>query len=153
MMSKQYIQNKVSEAIWPWQRPASEQGKAKPTRFFSLLTFSIAWAIGVLLLFLGHSTIALLAFCISTFVFIASRSFPKVYAAIELVFQKFSGFVGTTLTWICLVPFFYVCFSIGRIAQILKKKDPMHRTIEPDTASYWQSCEERSSVEDYKRQF
>lgn len=153
MMSKQYIQNKVSETIWPWQRPASEQRKAQPTWLFSLVTLSIAWAIGCLLLFYGHSTIALLAFSISTFVFIASRFFPKVYAAIELIFQKFSVFVGKTITWVLLVPFFYICFSIGKIAQILKRKDPMHRTLEPDSISYWQACDERSSVEDYKRQF
>ena len=153
MMSKQYIQNKVSETIWPWQRPASEQRKAQPTWLFSLVTLSIAWTIGCLLLLYGHSTIALLAFSISTFVFIASRFFPKVYAAIERIFQRFSVFVGKTLTWILLVPFYYVCFSIGKIAQILKKKDPMQRTLEPDSNSYWQACDERSSVEDYKRQF
>ncbi len=152
-MGTHYLQNKVSSAIWPWQKVRPSQGKQLPSLLFSLLTLLIAWAIGCLLIYYGHSTIAILAFCISTFVFIASRFFPGVYALIELVFQKFSGFVGVTLTWIFLVPFFYVCFPIGKLAQIVKKKDPMHKTLKPEVVSYWQTCKERSSVEDYKRQF
>lgn len=152
-MRTQFSQNKVSQTVWPWQEPASGKKKAQPTLFFSLVTLLIAWVIAYLLFCYGHSTIALLAFCISTLVFIASRFFPGVHAVIELVFQKFSAFVGTTLTWITLVPFFYICFSIGKIAQIAKRKDPMHRKLDPDTVSYWQSCKEKSSIESYKRQF
>lgn len=152
-MSTHYSQNEVSKAIWHWQQVRSAQEKAQPSVQFSLLTLAIGWAIGGLLFFYGHSTIALLAFSISTFVFIASRFFPTVYAAIERIFQKLSGFVGTSLTWLLLVPFFYICFCIGRIAQILKKKDPMHRSLDPEANSYWQACSERSSLEDYKRQF
>ena len=152
-MITKFAQNKVSETIWPWQQAAKAPESTRPTLAFSVMTLLIAWVIGFTLYYFNHVTIAMVAFSISTFVFIASRFFPKVYAAIELIFQKFSVLVGKSITWILLVPFFYVCFSIGRIAQILKKKDPMHRTLDPDATSYWQTCEERSSVEEYKRQF
>ena len=152
-MTTPYSQNKVSEAIWPWQKPVSSQQDVPPTLLFSLLTLLVAWAIGSLLYFYGHPTIAILAFSISTFVFIAARFFPKGYVVIERVFKKFSAVVGGSLTWLCLVPFFYICFPIGKIAQILKKKDPMHRKLHPEVGSYWQTCKKRASVEDYKRQF
>jgi len=128
-MTTHYSQNQVSEAIWPWQKPVSSQQDVP------------------------HLTIAILAFSISMFVFIAARFFPKGYVVIERFFKKFSAIVGGSLTWLCLVPFFYICFPIGKIAQILKKKDPMHRKLDSEAGSYWQTCKERESVEDYKRQF
>jgi len=152
-MSSQFSQNKVSEAIWPWQKAVSNPKKAQPTLLFSLVTLLIGWAIAGLLLFYNHSTMALLVFCIATLVFLASRFSPGVYAVIELFFQRFSAFVGTSLTWLFLVPFFYICFCIGKVAQIIKRKDPMHRTLDPEAVSYWQTCKKPSSSEDYKRQF
>lgn len=152
-MSSNYSQNRVSEAIWPWQEPLSGRKQALPGLTFSILTLLAAWTIGSILYFYNHTGIAIVAFSISTFVFIASRFFPKVYCFIEGVFQKFSSLVGSVLTWIFLLPFFYICFPIGKMVHILKKKDPMHRKFDLEAASYWQSCKKRDSVEDYKRQF
>ena len=151
-MSGKFQQNRVSEAIWPWQQRGKSQNHL-PTLSFSLLMLAIGWGIGSLLYFYDHLVIATLAFSISTFVFVASRFFPSLYFAIERIFQKLSVVVGTALTWICLVPFFYICFCIGRVSQLLKKKDPMQRALEPEAKSYWQSCKESASVEQYKRQF
>jgi len=152
-MSTHYPQNKVSGAIWHWQKSAPGQKQVQPGLLFSLLTMLVAWGVGGLLYFYDHTTIAIVAFSISTFVFIAAQFFPKVYGVVESVFQKFSALVGGFLTWIFLVPFFYICFPFGKIAQILKKKDPMHRKLEPEVESYWKNCKERESVDDYKRQF
>ena len=99
-MTTPYSQNKVSEAIWPWQKPVSSQQDVPPTLLFSLLTLLVAWAIGSLLYFYGHLTIAILAFSISMFVFIAARFFPKGYVVIERFFKKFSAVVGGSLTWL-----------------------------------------------------
>ncbi len=148
-----YSQNRVSETVWPWKDGAGAHGTVPPSLLFSLATLLIAWGIGTVFYFTGHLTIAILAYGISTCVFIASRFFPKLYVLIESVFQKLSAFVGKFLTLLFLIPFFYVCFSIGRLAQILKKKDPMQRTLQPEAASYWQQCKETSSMEEYKRQF
>lgn len=151
-MSGQYQQNKVSAAIWDWQN--RKQGeRTAPSLLFSMITLAIGWAIGGLFYIYGHMVIAGIAFGISTFVFIASRFFPTLYFGIERIFQKLSVVVGTVLTWICLVPFFYICFGMGRISQLLKKKDPMQRALQPEAKSYWQSCKESASVEQYKRQF
>lgn len=152
-MSSDYSQNKVSEAIWPWQELGPGRKKALPGLTFSVLTLLAGWIIGSILYFYNHTSIAIAAFSISTFVFIASRFFPKIYWFIEGVFQKFSSLVGSFLTWIFLLPFFYICFPVGKLVHILKKKDPMHREFDSEATSYWQSCKKRDSVEDYKRQF
>lgn len=151
-MSENFQQNRVSEAIWPWQQSGRGQ-KHLPTLTFSLVTLAIGWVISGLFYLFDQLTIAAIAFAISTFVFLASRFFPSLYLGIERVFQKLSVVVGTVLTWICLVPFFYVCFGIGRMSQLVKKKDPMQRAFEPEAKSYWQSCKKGASIEQYKRQF
>ncbi len=148
-----YSQNRVSGTIWPWQNREAVYGKVLPSLLFSLTTLLIAWGIGTFFYSSGHLNVAVLVFVISTFVFIASRIFPKLYWTIESGFQKLSVFVGKGLTLLFLVPFFYICFPIGKLAQILRKKDPMHRVLHPEAVSYWQQCKETSSQEDYKRQF
>lgn len=149
----EYPQNRVSKTVWPWQNRAGVHVNVPPSMLFSLTTLLIAWGVGTLFYFTGHLNVALLAYIISTFVFIASRFFLKLYKVIESGFQKLSAIVGKGITLLLLVPFFYICFSIGRLAQILKRNDPMLRTLHPEAGSYWKQCKETSSVEDYKRQF
>jgi len=152
-MSDDFQQNSVSAAIWPWQKSISGKVEVQPSLLVSLVTLVVGWTIGSLLYCYGHTTVAVLAFGISLFVFLAARFFPSVYSVVEQIFQRFSSVIGLTLTWIFLVPFFFICFPFGRMAQVLKRKDPMSRKLDPDTTSYWQSCDKTSTTEEYKRQF
>lgn len=152
-MAGPYTQNKVSQAIWAWQTPQSGVQKAKPSLAVSLGTLLIGCAVALFFFFYDHPIMASVVFAISLLVFVSSRFFPAVYAVIEKVFQKLSYFIGSGLTWVLLLPFFYICFPLGRIMQKMKGKDPMQRDLDRDAVSYWQTCRETPSVDDYKRQF
>jgi hypothetical protein len=152
-MGTPYTQNKVSQAIWSWQGPQSEMQKAKPSLALSLVTLLIGCTVGLLFFLFEYPIMALFVFSISLLVFLSSRFFPAVYAVIEKVLQKLSYFVSSGLTWVLLLPFFYICFPLGRLVQKVKGKDPMQRNFDREAVSYWKTCKDKPSVDDYKRQF
>jgi hypothetical protein len=151
-MSECIGKSKVSETIWDWQESSTYQKKAKPPFIISLITLLVGWTIASLLFYFGHVLIALLTCCVSLVVFLIGQFFPNLYFYVEFFLQKFSGIVGIIFTWMLLVPFFYVFFPFGRLMQLIKKKDKMHRIFDLDVVSYWKKCEKKSSIDNYKRQ-
>ncbi len=152
-MSQQFKQSQVSQAVWPWQEKKSAGKADKPSLVFSLITLAIAWSIAGLFYYFNHSTMAIVVVCISSFIFFSAQFLPKVYHAIENVFQKLSHYVGLSLTWLTLVPFFYICFGIGRFSHEITGKDPMTRELDDHLPSYWHEREAGVDIEQYRRQF
>lgn len=77
---------------------------------------------------------------------------PPLYRAIDGAGRFLGRGAAVVLTWSLLLPFFLLCFGVGRIAQILLKKDPMTRRPS-DAATYWVERAPDERPDRLRRQF
>ena len=136
----EYRQNHVSRVVWPWlavtDRPAAPTGMSARKKV--LITTPIAYAIAGLIYVLTHHVVGPIAVVvIATAIAFCGFFIPPAYAAIERFFFAFGALVAAALTWILLVPVFYLVFLPARIILTLKKSDPMKRACPSDEATYW----------------
>lgn len=78
---------------------------------------------------------------------------PALFARIERFGRWFGKIVGTAITWILMVPVFYLIFVPGRLILMLRGMDPMCRKFPTDAPTYWVPRKPVVDVDDYKRQF
>ena len=57
------------------------------------------------------------------------------------------------LTWLLLVPFFYLCFVPGRLVLMALRKDPMNRECPSAEKSYWVPYRPSGGIERYSKQY
>jgi len=152
-MREEFEQNQVSRTVWPWQTKNSLEILPKPSLIASLFALTVALSIAGLMFYLDHGIMAVVIVGISSFIFCSTLFFPGVYRFIENQFQKLSHFVGLLLTWLLLVPVFYICFTLGRGVQKITGRDPMQRKLHGQQKSYWKIRNEPVEIDQYRRQF
>ncbi len=64
--------------------------------------------------------------------------------------QSLGRLISHVLTWVLLVPFFYLCFTPGRLILILRKKDPLHRQCPSSETSYWVTRPPIADLDQYR---
>ena len=146
-------QSEVSRVIWDWRKQGGGEHPQRPSLVTAGIGLVVALAVTALLFVYGHRVMMAVVLTISLSIFSCALFFPHAYQAIQLGLQKFSFLVGQVLTWLLLTPFFYLVFSVGRLAQKISKRDPMTRGWQPDLASYWVDRPAVADKEQYKRQF
>lgn len=98
-------------------------------------------------------TIATVVFCISAIVLFSALVSPSgLYRAIQGLFAMLGNFTGRVLTWLTLVPLFYLFFLPFGLLMRRGRRDRMKRFFEPDTESYWEPHKAFSPA-DHERQF
>lgn len=150
-----YQQNLVSQATWRWMDPPGTSGHAPkgPNRMKVLITTPIALAIAYAIHhFFHHTTMAWVVAGIALFIAFSAAALPPVYAAIDRAFLKFGHWVGVGVTWLLLVPFFYLMFVPGHAILALFGKDPLARRRLPAGASAWRKHPGITRVEHFRRQ-
>lgn len=136
----EFHQNSVSQVVWP--RKEDEAEPDRPTgmnpRVKVLITTPIAFLIAFGIYRWEHHIGPPIVIC-SIALVIATCGFfiPPAYAAIERFFVRFGVGIATGLTWILLLPFFYIVFAPARLILLLRGKDPMKRKWPTDAATYW----------------
>lgn len=102
----------------------------------------IAFTVAALFAFFHRIIFAGIAAGIGLIILICGLFIPKLYAAIERIIGAFASGVGQFLTWLLLVPFYYLCFLPARIILALSKRDPMKRAWDPSAPTYWDKKQE-----------
>jgi hypothetical protein len=147
-------QNRVAKTVWPWATPPGEDvpGGISPRKKVTITT-PIAYAIaGLLYLWLDHLVGPILVVVIATSIAFCGFFIPPAYAAIERFFLRFAVWVAAALTWILLVPVFYMIFFPAGIFLTLRGKDPMERACPTDKPTYWSKRPPITRVNYYERQ-
>lgn len=149
-----YQQNAVSKAIWAWPDRIAPAGPVRggAVRRRAVIQSAVAAVIGLLVMW-KHRTAGLVVLAIAAAVLAAGLFLPRVFLALERAMQALGKGVGAALTWILLVPFFYLCFLPGHLLMALLKKDPLRLTFPSDEPTYWDSRPHRMDAEYFKRQF
>lgn len=146
--------NNASRVIWDWRKDkASGPRAARPSLATAAIGLVVGGTVAALFFYFGHRVMATVVAGISLALFACALFFPNAYHAIQIGLQKFSFWVGQTLTWLLLTPFFYLIFSFGRFVQKTFRRDPMTRSWQPEQESYWVERPAVTDKEQYKRQF
>ena len=111
-------------------------------------------AVALALTFVFHKTVlGAVVFCLAATVLIGGLFVPVLYYGFKTLGTWLAKAVGIGLTWGLLVPFFYLCFTIGRLFFLAAGKDPMRRKFDPKMTSYWTDRETVTDPESYRRQY
>jgi hypothetical protein len=149
-------QEQVMRIVWPWRQVDTTASKVvvrpAPQKLFVELLITVC--VGLLFWFLFKKpTIAVVVFTLAAYTFFTGLFVPPFHYAFKKAFQVFASWVGTALTWVLLLPFFYIFFTIGRLSQLIFRKDPMNRACPTKLDTYWIKHPAEVDVASYTRQY
>lgn len=150
-----YKQKPVSATVWPWMEPRQADGSAEDRGYGKvLLQVAIMVAIALFLRFVvHHRAVSTVVFTLAGVVSISGFFLPPVYRRIDQFGQWLGRVVGIGLSWVLLVPVFYLCFATGHLVLWLRGRDPMARGFSPAMQTYWQKCRGCADPERCRKQY
>jgi len=101
----------------------------------------------------GHDIPAGLLAAIAGFSLLSGLFMPVLFARWEEMGQRLGKGFATAVTWICLVPLFWLVFVPGRLVLLLARKDPMCRAFPTTQKTYWVPRTPVKDASEYQRQF
>jgi hypothetical protein len=146
----------VAAAIWRWRhrdedrRP--ESGAALRRR--AVVESAVGAGAGLALMLGFHCrTAGAVALCIALAVLLSGLFAPAAYRALKRGAVLLGRGVGVAMSWLLLAPFFYICFSFGRLILVICGKDPLRRRCPSPEPTYWLPRGRVTGPEHYRRQF
>jgi len=107
----------------------------------------------VILFKLDHLWLALILYLLGLLVLIGGYFIPPLFTAFESLGRMLGRLVGVGMTYLLLVPFYYLCFFPGRLILNATKKDPMRRQWNPGGNTYWIDKPKNEDAGRYTRQY
>jgi len=151
-----FRQGEVTAAIWPWCRAAANRdpkAAVQALRRKAVIQAVVAGVIGALLFFLlKHRLAGWIVWGVAAFVLLSGLFAPPVFQAVDRFMKRFGQAFGTGLTYLLLVPFFYLVFMPGHFIMQLLAKDPLQLRAAPDRDSFW-SVRRPLKPDHFKKQF
>ncbi len=146
--------DKVYEIVWPWRVAKESEVSEKPPKKAVFIEVAIGFSVSMLLFHVfHHPIIATVVICIVSLVAIGGLAIPPLYAGIKRGGMWLGKVLGGLVTWVLLLPFFYICFTVGRIGLLFSRKDPMARRYNADLSTYWTARKEIPDLEQYRKQY
>ena len=150
-----FEQNAVSRVVWSWTAEAAVNAERKnmPRPMRALIQSVVMVIIALLMFFwIKHEVLATIIIILAGVVLISGVAIPPVFNAIER-FGRFLGkIVSKGLTWILLLPFYYICFAVGHFFLVLRGKDPMCREFPTKQDTYWVKRPTIKNLDHYRKQ-
>lgn len=78
---------------------------------------------------------------------------PAWFGVLDKAVRTLARLIGTAMTWILLVPFYYLFFGIARLCLVVRGRDPMTRRWNNQQTSYWVARPPVTSPDYYRRQY
>ncbi|MFA7159560.1 MAG: hypothetical protein WC299_09680 [Kiritimatiellia bacterium] len=147
MPDKQVI---LSEPAWKWHYNLNRPAAGKNYRAIRLIIqTAIAFTAASVLAFIFHRILlAEIAAGIGLINLFCGLFLPRAHAKIEKYAALFAFLVGQCITWMLLVPFYYLCFLPARLILALAGRDPMKRTWDTSAPTYW---DKKQDIQDKER--
>lgn len=141
-------------AIWRWQEVKATHGTdSRALRIHGTLRAAIALAVACLLWFTGHRTMASVVAGIACAMWLIALLSPHdLYARLTGALDAFARGVGIALTWVLLVPVYFLIITPFGLLMRHGARDPLHRTWSAQTPSFWTDRPE-AALERRKRPF
>lgn len=147
----------VQETVWNW-REKSGRG-AGPSESASLRRQAIIQALvmGVigfaLLKWIGHATFAKVVWGLAGVVLVLGLAAPRAYRPIHRFGRWLGRAVGVLLTYVLLVPLYFLFFTPAALYLRLRGRDPMQRRPRDAQYTCWVPRRRPATAESYTRQF
>lgn len=139
--SANFRQGAVSAAVWPWCSAGNKkkmQDDSGALRRRALIQALVAAGIGAIVFFVfRRRIIGFVLWAVALMVGLLGLLMPAAFRAVDRAMQGFGRAVGTALTWLLLVPFFYLVFIPGHLLLRLLRKDPLQLRFSRQENSYW----------------
>jgi hypothetical protein len=146
----------VDETVWNWRNKSGENKTDHRKRILIAACVQVAIMLVICALFLKnkHPVPGYVLAGIAAYVLLTAFFIESAYEALDnFMRKKFAFWIGTCLTWMLLTPFFYICFTAGRIVQLMRGRDPMHRKWEKDMKTYWMDRKPVTDKQYFERQY
>jgi len=130
----------TQEIDWQWRAGTA----TTPPSGSSRKTATVHFTVGLIFtgLFLYHDKTLLAAvvgiFASSTFL-VALLSPTNLYARLQARLNQLGLFVGTTLSWLTLLPIFFLFFVPFRFLFRRHSNDSLKRRYQPELKTYWKT--------------
>lgn len=145
--------DRVMETVWPWWKtPESRVAESCVRR--ALIQAAILAAVGAGLRFGLHREImAGVAWGMGALIAVSGFFVPSLFRAIERLGGRLGHGTGVALTYLLLVPFYFLVFVPARAVLALRGKDPMQRRFPAPEASCWTPKKTNPKLNHYRKQF
>ena len=133
---------KAAAAIWHWraEEPVSEaRPSAASVRLRGSLQALVGAAFGLASHLFWSKTVAIVAFTAAGLVLFCALASPHgLYALLRRLFEATGRVVGRAMTWIVMVPIFYLFFlPFGKLMR-RGRRDRLHRYFDAEAETYWE---------------
>lgn len=148
--------SRVSETVWPWRDRVDpdEKESSASHRKRSVIEACVAYAIALVLAFYFEKCeMAIIVGAVASIGLVGGLFIPPLYTGFKRFFMLVAYVLVEGVKWLFLSPFFYICFTCGRISSVIKGKDPLQRKFEPEKRTYWSKRREIKDPESYRRQY
>jgi hypothetical protein len=148
----------VTEAIWRWREERGSVHRRVAENAYlrrrAVIQFIVMAGVGALLYFLiGHHTVGLVVWGLALVILLFGLALPKFYRPINKFGEWLGRAVGGLLTYLMLVPLFFLLFVPAALYLKLKKRDPMKRHGRDPNHTYWIPRRIPAGKTSYQRQF
>jgi len=141
-------------AAWNWPGRATAPAPRAPSRAAALAQAAVALAVATWLLFFKKRVIlGAVLYGVGTLVLVGGLWLPPLHRALQRGGAWLGRIVGQALTWLLLVPLFYLFFPPARLLLWLRGKDPLRRRWAPSAASYWTARRPVAQADHYSRPY
>ncbi len=113
----------------------------------------IPFAVAVFLAWKGRMIAGGVVGGIGVVVLLSGLLVPALFLKLEQGGRWLGKAAGVGLTWLLLVPMYYLVFAPGRLLLMMTGKDPMARKFPTNEKTYWIARKPVASPDEYKRQF
>ena len=150
-----YRQNRVSKTTWPWPDGMAPSNEAPPRPWRrAVIQAAVMGAVALFFYWKIEKRVAAWVVAgLAGFVLFSGLFVPRVFLGIDRVMRAFGRIVGIALTWVLLVPFFFLCFVPARLILWLRRSDPMNRAFPSGEATYWVPHRSHRDMSRYGKQF
>ena len=135
----------AAEVVWNWRDPRPQQAADTPSnrpRLRGSLQAAAAAAVGSAFWYFGSPILARVILSVAGGLLLAALLAPRtLYAAIERLFLALGRITAQAITWLLLVPVFYLFFAPFGMLLRRGRRDRLRRNLEPDSESYWEPHE------------
>jgi|GEM_PF-312677 len=147
---------RVMETTWNWRSglgggPVPLPGNLRR----SAVTQAAVMALVAAFLFYGlhHELLARVVLGLAGLVLVLGLAFPPAYRPVHAFGRWLGRVVGKALTYVLLVPFFYLFFTPVAMALRAQGRDPLHRRFRDPQWTYWIRRSPKARDENIDKQF
>ena len=132
----------AAEAIWNFTHDARAPAAPGRVRLRGGLQALAGVGVGVVLFLFVSPTMGRIVMAIGSFVLLSALVSPTVvYAGIEKLFDSLGHLLGRGMTWLLMVPLFYLFFLPFGLLFRRGRRDRLRRYSERDATTYWERRE------------